>query len=186
MHQAPAESPCELIVYACPTGPLAAQIATFFTASQERFGPNSAHAYPPHITLTGFFHDDAVAIPCYLAALESAHARAMATRPASPVRIRKMAFRDGFHGLFINAPWLESLTADFIAAAASPSRRDRLRPKDRLHLSLAYGFRPADGSALAAMVTAMVDVAAPVEWELRLYERLPDGGWLCHAGWELR
>ncbi|MEI7770036.1 MAG: 2'-5' RNA ligase family protein [Chloroflexales bacterium] len=175
----------KLIIYACPTGPLAAQVAAFFGSSLERFGPNSAHAYPPHITLTGFFHDDAAAIPRYVAALESARARAMASRPASPVQIREVVSLDDFHGLLIDSPWLESLTADAIAAAASPTRRDGLRPKTNLHLSLAYGFRPQDGPALATMATALVDVAAPVAWELRLYERLPDGGWLCHASWGL-
>jgi hypothetical protein len=33
------------------------------------------------------------------------------------------------------------------------------------------------------MAASMVDIASPVAWELRLYERLPDGGWVCHAGW---
>jgi hypothetical protein len=57
--------------------------------------------------------------------------------------------------------------------------------KGWLHLSLAYGFTPGDASALADMAASLVDIAAPVAWELRLYERLADGGWACHAGWEL-
>jgi ubiquitin-associated SH3 domain-containing protein len=185
MRDQSADSPCELIVYACPAGLLAEQVAGFYAASLERFGPNSAHAYPPHITLTGFFHDDATAIPRYVAALGSACLRAMPARPASAVLIREIALLDGFHGLLADSPWLEALTADFAATVDSPSRRDELRLKRWLHLSLAYEFRPEDGPALADMAASMLDVAAPVAWELRLYERLPDGGWLCHAGWKI-
>ncbi len=180
-----AESPRKLIIYACPTGPLAEQIAAFYGASRERFGRNSAHAYPAHITLTGFFHDDAVAIPRYIAALETAHARAMASRPPFPVQIREVAFLDTFHGLLIESPWLEALTADVAATMDSPTRRDTLRVKSDLHLSLAYDFRSGDGPALADMATSMLDITAPVAWNLCLYERLPDGGWVRHARWEL-
>jgi ubiquitin-associated SH3 domain-containing protein len=180
------ETPSELIVYACPTGPLAEQIAAFYTASRERFGANSAHAYPPHITLTGFFHDDAAAVPHYTTALAAARTRALAALPDAPIRIRELAFLDGFHGLLIESPWLEALTADFAATVDSPSRRDELRLKNWLHLSLAYGFRPEDAPGLADMALSMVDIAMPVAWDLRLYERLPGGGWQCHAEWELR
>jgi ubiquitin-associated SH3 domain-containing protein len=185
MPDLPTAAPCELIVYACPAGPLAERVATFYAASLARFGPNSAHAYPPHITLTGFFHDDAAAIPRYAVALDAAHARAMAARPAAPVQIRELAFLDGFYGLLIDSPWLEALTADFAATVESTTRRDELRVKSWLHLSLAYGFTPGDGPALAELAASMVDTAAPVAWELRFYERLPDGGWQCHASWEL-
>ncbi|NNJ11590.1 hypothetical protein EKD04_014735 [Chloroflexales bacterium ZM16-3] len=185
MRDSSAESLCELIVYVCPVGPLAEQVAAFYAASRARFGSNSAHAYPPHITLTGFFHDDAAAIPGYIAALGAAHAEAIAARPELPITIRELALRDRFHGLLIESLWLEALAADFAAGANSPSRRDELRLKGLLHLSLAYGFRSKDGSALADMVASMVDVAAPVAWELRFYERRLDGGWVCHARWGL-
>jgi hypothetical protein len=185
MGSPPAAPPCKLIVYACPDGPLAEQVARFYAASRRRFGPNNAHAYPAHITLTGFFHDDAAAIPRYSDALEAAHARAIAARPASPVQIRELAFLDDFYGLLIDSPWLESLGADFATTMDSPTRRDELRLKTRLHLSLAYGFRAEHGPVLAAMARSMVDPGAPVAWELRLYERLPGSGWVCHGCWGL-
>lgn len=175
----------KLIVYACPTGPLAEQVELFYTESRARFGPNSAHAYPPHITLTGFFHDDADAIPAYVAALGAAHARAMADRPPAPVVIRELHHHATFHGLLIDSPWLEALAADFAAVAQSPSRRDPIRLKRDLHLSLAYGFRPADGPALGARADAMVSITAPVGWELRFYERQGEGGWVCHVNYGL-
>lgn len=177
--------PAALIVYACPTGELARQVEAFYAASRARFGPNSAHAFPPHITLTGFFHDDAATAPRYAAALGAAREKAMARRPAEAVTITRLAATAAFHGLLIHSPWLEALAADFAARAASPTRRDSVRLKSDLHLSLAYGFRPADGPALGELARAMVDPAAPAAWELHLYERRPDGGWVSHASWAL-
>lgn len=177
----PAGGKTALIVYACPIGPLAEQVAAFYTVSRERFGPNSAHAYPPHITLTGFFHDDAAAIPLYRSAL----AAALAARPAGAIRITDLLTTAKFHGLLITAPWLEALTADFAAQAHSPTRCDPVRVKDNLHLSLAYGFAPGDGPALGDLARTMVDPAAPVRWELRFYERLAHAGWRVHAQWPL-
>lgn len=181
----PTAPPAELIVYACPTGELAAQVERFYGASRERFGANSAHAYPPHITLTGFFHDEAAALPTYVAALAAARAAALPTRPLPPLQITELATTGEFHGLLISSPWLEALAADFAARAASPTRRDELRLKRWLHLSLAYGFRAEDGQALGALARATVDPAAPAGWDLRLYERLPGGAWQLHAGWPL-
>lgn len=175
----------KLIVYACPTGPLAEQVAAYYGESRARFGPNSAHAYPPHITLTGFFHDAAEAIPAYVAALEAAHARAMADQPPAPVVIRELHHHAEFHGLLIESPWLEALTAAFAAVADSPTRRDPIRLKSWLHLSLAYGFRTEDGPALGALAAQMVQITAPVGWELRLYERQGEEGWVCHINYGL-
>ena len=42
----------ELILYATPTGPLADACAAYFGAVE----PTTAQTYPPHVTLTGFFH----------------------------------------------------------------------------------------------------------------------------------
>lgn len=181
----PSQPRAELIVYACPTGDLAAQIEGFYRSSRERFGANSAHAYPPHITLTGFFHDEPRSIPDYVAALGAAHAAALPTRPAPPLTIGEMVTTGEFHGLLIASSWLEALAADFAARAASPTRSDALRLKRWLHLSLAYGFRPEDGPGLGAMARAMVSPAAPAGWELRLYERLLGGAWALHGAWPI-
>jgi ubiquitin-associated SH3 domain-containing protein len=177
--------PAELIVYACPTGELAGQVEQFYAASRERFGANSAHAYPPHITLTGFFHDDRGAIPIYVAALAAAREAALPRLTGDAIAVTELATLEEFHGLLITSPWLENLTADFADRAGSPTRRADLRLKSWLHLSLAYGFRTADGPGLAALARAMVDPNAPAGWELRLYERLPGGGWQVHGAWGL-
>lgn len=160
-----------LIVYACPLGPMAEQIAAFYDASRAQFGPNKAHTYPPHITLTGFFHDEATALPIYTSALAAAWATAMAQRPDQPVIVTELACTEAFHGLLIVSPWLESLAANFAARAVSPTRHETIRLKSQLHLSLAYGFNDDDGPPLGVMAQAMVDPTAPVQWELRLYEQ---------------
>jgi hypothetical protein len=174
-----------LIVYACPTGPLATQIEAFFARSRARFGPNSAHAYPPHITLTGFFDDQVEALPRYQTALAAAHAAAMPTRPPEPVVISKLLLSTTFHGLLIVSPWLETLTADFAARAVAPGRHDPLRLKSKLHLSLAYDFRPEHGPALAELAQALVQPQAAVSWELRFYQQQPTGAWVTHGVWPL-
>ncbi|MCU0494158.1 MAG: hypothetical protein MUD01_21420 [Chloroflexaceae bacterium] len=174
----------ELILYACPSGSLAAQIEEYYRQSREACGPNQAHRYPPHITLTGFFHDEAEAVPGYLAALEAALQRARAAALPT-ITIKEMALGEAWHGLEIDSPWLQALAADFAAHAASPSRRDAIRLKDWLHVSLAYGFAPEQGPALAALASELVDVSAAVVWELRFYERLPGDEWRCHGVWEL-
>lgn len=175
----------KLIVYACPTGPLANQIDAYYTRSQELYGRNAAHAYPPHCTLTGFFHDDADSIPRYAAALAAALERARPMQPAPAVTITRLELHEHFHGLVLESPWLINLTADFAATADSPTRRDDLRLKDWLHLSLAYAFPPEQHTPLARLAGDLVDISAPVGWELRLYEQLPAGGWNCHAHWRI-
>ena len=45
----------ELILYACPIGPLADDLDAYFSQVTARFGPTTAQTYPVHCTLTGFF-----------------------------------------------------------------------------------------------------------------------------------
>jgi hypothetical protein len=175
----------ELIVYACPTGPLASALTRYFSQSRQRCGANAAHRFPPHITLTGFFHDDEVAIPIYTAALAEALERAKPSRSVRPITITRLLLREDFHGLLIESPWLEALTADFAASVVSPTRRDDIRLKSWLHLSLAYEFPPARHNALAALANEHIDIATPVEWELRFYQRLPGDEWRNHGDWVL-
>lgn len=175
----------KLIIYACPIGPLGTQLDTFFARSRAEIGPNSAHGYMPHCTLTGFFHDEPPALPLYCAALEAALKQARPTRPDPVISIERVLFKPEFHGLELHSAWLRDLTADFAARAASPTRNEALRLKDWLHLSLAYNFASEQHAALRRLAEAIVDVAAPVAWELRFYERCSDGSWHCHASWDL-
>lgn len=165
----------ELILYVVPVGPLGVAIDAFF--SEVAMRPTKAQLYPPHCTLTGFFHDGADAISRYVTA---------AARVARPVRVDILQLRTGaWIGLELRSPDLEQLTRDFAACVASvESRRDAIRVKDWLHLSLAYGHDETDGHDLAQLATKLVDPAAEVTWELRLYERR-GGEWIIHGSWPL-
>lgn len=58
--------------------------------------------------------------------------------------------------------------------------------KEWLHLSFAYGFPPAQNEALQQLAREIIDPHAPVQWELRFYERPADQRWTCHGRWGLR
>ena len=132
----PDSTSAELILYACPMGPLAEQIGTYFERSQLQFGANRAHAYMPHCTLTGFFHDQASAIPQYVQATQ----QALNDHPTGPVTIDTLRLKPDWHGLELTSPWLEQVAATFAAQTDLPTRLDAIRLKTWLHLSLAYGF----------------------------------------------
>jgi hypothetical protein len=184
-HQLSSAGAHEYIVYACPRGKLATQLAGYFAASREHVGINTAHHYMPHSTLTGFFHDQPAAVSSYCTALEAALYRARPYRPPAALSILGMELQEDFHGLLLDGPWLKALIADFARSAHSPTRQDALRPKDWLHLSLAYGFPPEQHGPLATLARALVDIRAPVAWELGLYERHAGSAWNYHAGWPL-
>lgn len=184
-HQRSSANAREYIVYACPRGELAAQLASYFAASRELVGANAAHQYMPHCTLTGFFHDDPAAVGFYCAALEAALGRARPYQPSVALSILRMELQEQFHGLLLDGPWPKALIADFARSVDSPTRRDTLRLKDWLHLSLAYAFPPEQHQPLAALARKLVDPQAPVVWELGFYEREVSGAWICHSCWAL-
>ncbi|MEM1310123.1 MAG: hypothetical protein AAF892_06960 [Cyanobacteria bacterium P01_D01_bin.71] len=170
----------KLIVYACPVGELADQLDIYFSKSRVIYGPNTAHRYMPHCTLTGFFEDATSSIPKYTRALERSLKRYRRSQPTPPLEVSGMAFRDDWHGLELASDWLKKLVLDFVCTATSPTRKSPLRPKDWLHLSLAYGFVPDQAEALKTLAQEVINFAAPVEWELRFYQQNPDLSWICH------
>ena len=179
------DNPHRFIVYACPVGELARQIDHYYAVSRAMCGPNAAHGYMPHCSLTGFFHDHLNAISRYVEALDAALGRARPEQPAHVLTIDSLEIRESFHGLLLSGPWLRALMADFAHNLHAPTRRDALRLKDWLHLSLAYAFPPEQHAALAGLAHELVDITAPVCWELRFYEHHRDGLWTCHAHWQL-
>lgn len=174
---------CELILYACPTGDLEAQLNVYLAESQRRWGVNKAHQYSPHCSLTGFFHDQPQAIASYLHAIDSALLHT--PPPANPIQITGMLFRDDWHGLTLESPWLMALTKAFAESASSTTRTDALRLKTWPHVSLAYGFEPSHGEGLKQLAVDCVNPGAAVVWNIRFYERSPANHWTCHGTWQL-
>lgn len=174
----------QFIVYACPLGELADQLQIYFDKSRF-LCRNTAHNYMPHCTLVGFYEDSEASIPRYVQALNQAYEQALRSQPSPPIAIQNLTFRPNWHGLELSSPWLQQLILDFVALPPCKTRVDILRPKDWLHLSLAYDFHPAYGSALAQLAQALLHPAALVEWELRYYQRDVNYHWVCHQTWPL-
>lgn len=175
----------ELIVYACPTGAISTQLATYFQRSQTECGPNTAHRYMPHCTLTGFFHDESESVPMYVDSLERSLTKAKPTRLDQVIAITALTFQPEFHYLKLESEWLLGLVREFRDRAHSTTRTDALRLKGWLHLSLAYGFPPEQCLPLQRLAAEAVDLRSPVDWDLRFYERHPDNTWTCHQSWKL-
>ncbi len=160
----------ELILYATPTGELADACARYFLAV-ERLGSTEAQAYPPHITLTGFFRrrpqrsDEVVdEVRAELTGL---------TVPDGAVDVVGLRSTDDWVGLEIRSPWLETLCGQVFDGHRFDEKDDPVRPKTDLHLSLAYEVDAPlrDAAACADLARELVDPDAAVEWEVALWER---------------
>ena len=174
----------ELIVYACPLGELGDRLERYFHRVLQKCGPNTAHHYMPHCTLTGFFHDRGHSIPLYIEALDRA-VSSTSKLSSLDIAVTGVTFKPDFHYLTVESTWIELLMQEFERQATSPTRLDALRLKDGLHVSLAYGFAPDRHRSLQAIAAEIVDWQAPTEWQLRFYERQKDNSWLCYRCWNL-
>lgn len=173
----------ELILYACPTRELAKEIDEVFIKLADR--PTTAQRYPPHCSLTGFFHDDTHAVPVYVQAAEAAVGAAVAANRSVAVEVVALRTEVTWIGLEIRSPDLQALATDFARRVADvPTRVDDIRLKDWLHVSLAYGHQPDEHDELAELITGRVDPLADVGWELRLYERANET-WTARGAWPL-
>lgn len=175
----------EYIVYACPTETLGRQIDDFMERSAREVGPNAAHPYPPHITLTGFFRDTADACSLYGDALHRAHEAILRGIELPIVRIRKLQASPQFIGLRIESPVLLSLAEYFARHPQVAARPEAVRLKCNLHLSLAYGFPKQQYARLRALAERTIDLRANVGWCLRYYERRAGDQWVLHRQWQL-
>jgi len=164
-------------------GPLAEELRRYFSAAAEACGPNAAHAFPPHVSVTGFFHDRAPDWQAYGDALAAA-AQQIGRPPTPEATVTTLFLHDHHHGLAVESPWLCALAAEFAARAPAATRMDAVRPKRDLHISLAYGFDALFGPRLADLARRLVDPAVGAEWELRLYERASGNRWLLHGSWK--
>ena len=166
----------ELILYATPTGPLADSLDVRYRRLEAE-GPTTAQDYPPHCTLTGFFHRAEDDVPRIVAELEQAIAD-IGAAPENPVEIVSLHRKADWVGLELRSEWLRGLTQRFVEVHRVDAGDDALRPKDWLHLSIGYGV--ADLGP-AREVTADFDLEQDVDWEVGLWERHLDATWSCHA-----
>ena len=176
---------CQFIIYACPVGELNSQLKDYFKQSYQLYGENMAHKYMPHCTLTGFFSDDLSSIPIYIRALDKAYTDAKSDRLSLDIKIAQITFNENWHGLELQADGLKNLISNFAELEQSSTRQEKLRLKDWLHLSLAYGFNLEHGEQLKQLAIEIIDMQADVDWQLRFYQKTLDWTWKCLQSWEL-
>lgn len=163
----------ELIVYATPTGELAESCSRYFAAATD-LGPTTAQTYPPHITMTGFFHRPWARVPAVAADVAGA---IDGQTPA--VAVLRLEVAADWVGLVIESHDLIAVARRFAAEHVRLPGDDPIRVKTWLHLSLAYGID--DVTAHAALAATMVDPHADADWEIGLWERHADGRWSIHV-----
>ncbi|MDW3218951.1 MAG: hypothetical protein R8F63_10095 [Acidimicrobiales bacterium] len=160
----------ELILYATPTGPLADALADLFERLR-RDAPTTAQTYPPHCTLTGFFHRARTDVA---RAVDDARAAVAAAGPPTLVTVDRLRFAPDWIGLELTAPWLLAVTEAFVDRHELAEGDDALRPKDWLHLSIAYGDGDLDA---AARMAQRLDPTLVAGWDVGVWERDADGSW---------
>lgn len=170
---------CELILYAEPGGELGARCAEYWAAVSAADASTSAQEFPPHVTLTGFFHRSPAHVPPAIAAL---HAAADAAVPAGLDGVRwtepaalELQANDEWVGLHVQSAWMDAVAAAFVAepsAGPADPAEDALRPKSWLHLSLSYGEQFEWARATATELAApFADLTAAAEWSIALWRR---------------
>jgi hypothetical protein len=174
-------APVELILYAEPGGELGARCAEFWAAMSAADAATDAQTYPPHVTLTGFFHRT----PDRVMSIAEAFARAVdaaapqgldGLRWVTPATLELQVNHDwtGFH---VTAQWMDAVVAAFASpdSAALPANtgEDELRPKSWLHLSLAYGtgYDEFARGAAAEHTVELERLTAEAEWTVGLWRR---------------
>jgi hypothetical protein len=172
-------APVELILYAEPGGELGARCAEFWAAMSAADAATDAQAYPPHVTLTGFFRRQ----PSRLPAIVDAFAGALdAAAPAGLDGLRwvvpaalELQVNDDWIGFHVTAAWMDRLVAAFCTpgSAAQPAGAgdDELRPKSWLHLSLAYGagYDESTRAAAADHAAELQTLMAEGQWTVALW-----------------
>lgn len=166
----------ELIVYATPTGALAEACRTFWDAI-DAARPTEAQRFPPHCTVTGFFHRLTSRLPAILDDLE----RAVHLVDGEPsIQVVGMHATGDWIGLELRSAWLIDVSARLREVHAPHPGEDAVRLKTRPHLSLAYG-RGFDRSLHQPLAREHLREIPPGGWELGLWERTSADGWHQHS-----
>ncbi len=166
----------DLILYATPTGQLAEVCGAYFSKASV-LGSTVAQTYPPHCTLTGFFRREPHQVPAVVREIQATSAQ-LGPLPDDAVEIVALRHERSWVGLELWSPWLRAFTAEFAARHKLGAGDDALRPKDWLHLSLAYGqdLELERYNDLAASLFTPVPRGG---WAIGLWERR-DTSWIHH------
>lgn len=178
-HPAAGARDRELILYATPTGPLAEAVDRYEAAVRADLASTTAQTYPPHCTLTGFFRRDDAGAGTAIGEMGRAIVEAGPV-PDGAVEVVDLLVTDHWVGLELRSSWLIDLTTTIAAGHRPGPDDDPLRPKDWLHLSLAYGVVD-DLTAHARLARRLIDPRLEVGWEVGLWERNHDGSWTRHT-----
>ena len=164
----------ELILYACPSGPLGDAATNYFEEATRRFGATIAQTYPVHCTLTGVFRREDARADEVIARLSTV-VESFGPPPDGAVRVERLGVHDGWVGLELTSSWLLDVIAAVVAADDPGTDEDALRPKDWLHVSLAYGVD--DLAPYASFARETVDASLDASWRVGFWERHSDGAW---------
>lgn len=162
----------ELVLYATPEGPLAERCDALWVELTSAEG-TAAQAYPPHVSLTGFFRRPPARVEDTIADVTLA-VGSFGVDALADVSVEPRSTED-WVGLEVRSESLHALTAEVVGGHVTAAGEDALRPKDWLHLSLAYGDG-VDVSELGPRCLGVVAGAAATGWTVGLWRR--DG-----AGW---
>jgi ubiquitin-associated SH3 domain-containing protein len=186
----------ELIVYACPLGELAQAIDRYFAMSLAQWGANAAHRYMPHCSLTGFFQEWAVpespdtmqTLSIYHDVLTDLFGDA-SVRSTPTIAVKALHFRSDWYGLELESPGIKAKIQTFIQTLQIQHRHQHelapIRPKEWLHLSLAYEFSSIAAMPLKQLAQDLINPELSIGWEVRFYQRMAGNQWHCHGHWEL-
>ncbi|XP_071959698.1 ubiquitin-associated and SH3 domain-containing protein B-like [Antedon mediterranea] len=161
----------EFIMYACPVGPFAEELETFWDKSLIEVGRNGAHSLLPHVTLCSFFTCDDSLVAQVTHAFQLAIDRWKNEAP-DQIAVEYFAAAN-FIGLFIeeeNAEYMRRVAQDFSVEALNIAGIKLEPHKKQLHLTLAYQFHQSHLEKLEQL-TKEINVNKSARWELRLYSR---------------
>jgi len=155
----------EVILYATPTGDLLAWCNDYFHIA-DQLGGTEAQKYPPHCSMTGFFHRSTSRLNEAVWALGNLDVKSVDI-PIDSLNIS--LDKPSWLGIEIGSESLSSIISLFSSNYKNLSDEDPIRVKEWLHLSLAYGVED-----IGPFKEALIDMdALPSEpsWEISLWQR---------------
>lgn len=154
----------ELIVYASPTGAFADACLRFWSDLADAGASTTAQDFPPHCTLTGFFHRSPEGVEQVVDDLAA----------SAPDHLCVTAWRlqsiGNWVGVTLWSPDIARATRRFVDRHVVEESGDSLRPKSWFHLSLAYGHG-FDVAAHRARADELFVGVTPKTWTLDLWSR---------------